>query len=151
MTNVSKTITDSYQRTITVQSNVSGQDIYSFTGQSLSFPTGTSQAIVLSAINTMAPANWTPPSIPLNQQYSSAAYGQALIAQLGAYNTARGLTDAQTLEFAQNFDAYGAMLQAGSLQSVLDEIPSIPVDGTLVTSALVGIVQSALQNYLNGN
>ena len=141
---------DKYGRTVTITSS-GGNDTYTFAGNSISFPTGTPQSNALDAINGMAPVGYVKPPVPLNQQYSAADYGQLLINQVTAYNTARALTDAQQMTFASSFSSLSILLLAGALQVVLDEIPTIPVDGVLVTAPLVASLTAQLTQYLSGN
>lgn len=93
----------------------------------------------------------SPAALPLNQQYSPQQYGQYLISQLEIMNDQRGLTSAQKLSMANSFAGFFILLQTGALQSFLDNIPSISIDGVIITNALISYFQAALQNYLNGD
>lgn len=93
----------------------------------------------------------TPPTpLPLNQQYTQAQYGQMLIAEFTAGNAQRGLTSAELFSLASNLGPYYILLQTGSLQTFLDEIGNIPVDGTVITSTTVATFQGAIEAYLGG-
>jgi hypothetical protein len=57
---------DKYGREIEVQTGVQYdvdviEDIYTFEGNSVWFPTGTAENVVLQTIEAMAPAWWVPP------------------------------------------------------------------------------------------
>jgi hypothetical protein len=58
------TITDIYGRTIDVQIDVEGEDIYTLVGIILSVPTGTPQINAVLSIEGMAPAGYVPPPPP---------------------------------------------------------------------------------------
>ena len=58
------TIIDIYGRTIDVQIDVEGQDIYTLVGIILSVPTGTPQTNAVLSIEGMAPAGYVPPPPP---------------------------------------------------------------------------------------
>jgi hypothetical protein len=98
--------------------------------------------------NFLPPVIPTPPAIPLNQQYTPTQYGQLLISEFTASNTQRGLTAAQIFSVAQNLTAFYILLQTGSLQTFLDEIDNIPVDGVVITTAIVAQFQAAIEAYL---
>lgn len=94
----------------------------------------------------------TPPAaLPLNQQYNAADYGQMLINQFTASNTQRDLTSAQLFTLASNLSPFYILLQCGSLQAFLDNLSSVPVDGVMITTAIISQFQSAIQAYLAGD
>jgi hypothetical protein len=92
----------------------------------------------------------SPPSLPLNQQYTPAQYGQMLINEFTAGNAQRGMTSSQLLTLASNLGPYYILLQCGSLQAFLDESPNIPIDGVLITTAIISSFQAACTAYLQG-
>jgi hypothetical protein len=147
---------DQYGRTVTMVTQ-SGNDVYTVSASgvlfTVSFPTGTGQATVYGSINTHAPAGYvpSPPSIPLDEQYTPSQYGQYLITQFTSLNAQRGLTSSQLFTLAQNLGPYYILLQTGALQSFLDNLGNIPIDGVLITTAIVTQFQTAVQAYLNGD
>lgn len=101
--------------------------------------------------NFSAPVLPAPPTIPLNQQYAPSDYGQMLIDQFTALNQERGLTSTQLFTLAANLGPFYILLQCGSLQAFLDNLSSVPVDGVMITTAIITQFQTAVQAYLNGN
>ena len=93
----------------------------------------------------------SPPPLPLNQQYTASEYGQYLIDQFTAVNTQRNLTSAALFGLALNLGPFYILLQCGSLQAFLDSLSNIPVDGTVITTAIVTQFQTAIQAYLAGD
>lgn len=144
---------DQYGRTVSVQT-VTGQDIYTIvdpnSGASfqVSFKTGAPQANVYQTINAMPES---PASLPLNQQYSAADYGQMLINQFTISNTQRDLTSGQLFTMATNLSPFYILLQCGSLQAFLDNLSSVPIDGVMITTAIISGFQSAIDAYLAGD
>ncbi len=80
-------------------------------------------------------------------QLVSRAHGQEII-NLFCESTLN-LSSNQILQVIQIFQPYYLLLQIGALQAFLDESVNIPIDGTLITSALVSSLQSMAQNYIN--
>jgi len=96
----------------------------------------------------------TPPTVtpaPLNQQYTPEEYGQLLINQFTAANKERDLTSTQVFALAQNLGPYYILLQCGSLQAFLDNLSNIPVDGLVITSAIITEFNNAVSAYLAGD
>ena len=91
-----------------------------------------------------------PPSVPLNQQYSKSDFGQMLLAQFTQLNGTRNLTSDQLMQIAVNFAPFFILLHTGALQTFLDEIEKIPVDGVLVTSDMISMLEQPIQAYLAG-
>jgi hypothetical protein len=129
-------------------------DVYIVTNPSsgasfdVSFKTGTPQANAYQTINAMPEAA---PTLPLNQQYSTADYGQMLINQFTASNTQRDLTSDQLFSLASSLGPFYILLQCGSLQAFLDNLSSVPVDGTVITTAIITQFQAAINAYLAGD
>lgn len=97
------------------------------------------------------PTPTSPPSVPLNQQYNQIEYGQMLVDQLSEMNNSRGLTSSQMFSMAQNFGTFFILLQTGALQTFLDNLALVPVDGIIITNDLVSFFTNAIQNYLRGS
>lgn len=96
-------------------------------------------------------AVFTPPAaLPLNQQYTPVQFGNLMIHNFSDMNAARGLSSAQTLQLAGDLNAYFICLQLGKLQTVLDTLGDIPVDGVLITNAIIAQFNGALTAYLTG-
>ena len=93
----------------------------------------------------------TPAAVPLNQQYPASAYGQLLINQFTASNTQRDLTSAQLFALASSLGPFYILLQCGSLQAFLDNLSSVPVDGVVITAAIISQFQAAIGAYLAGD
>ena len=94
----------------------------------------------------------TPPAtLPLNQQYDAATYGQMLIDQFTASNSQRGMTSTQLFQLASNLGPFYILLQCGSLQAFLDNLSSVPVDGVMITTAIITQFQEACEAYLAGD
>jgi hypothetical protein len=55
------TVTDAFGRTVTIETDVGGLDLYAVNGVTLEFPTGTSQSSALATINSMAPESYAAP------------------------------------------------------------------------------------------
>jgi hypothetical protein len=66
-------------------------------------------------------------------------------------NVSRSLTGTQLFSLASNLFPFYILLQCGSLQAFLDNISSIPVDGVMITSAIITQFQTAIQAYLAGD
>lgn len=116
----------------------------------------------LTSINPQPGIGWTyngttfiaptlPATPPLNQQYSPADYGQMLIDQFTASNSQRGMTSTQLFQLASNLSPFYILLQCGSLQAFLDNLSSIPVDGVMITTAIITQFQEACEAYLAGD
>lgn len=97
-----------------------------------------------------SPVITPPPTLPLNQQYTKIEFGQLIIDQFTQANGARGLTSDQYMQIATNFGPFFILLQTGALQTFLDEIAKVPVDGVLVTSDMISMLEQPLQAYLAG-
>lgn len=91
-----------------------------------------------------------PVALPLNQQYTPVQFGNLMIHNFSDLNAARGLTSSQTLQLAGDLNAYFICLQLGKLQTVLDTLGDIPVDGVLITNAIIAQFHGALTAYLTG-
>lgn len=144
------TILDGFGRTITIITT-NGLDTYSFTIGSISVISGTSQALVLSTINALAPGNYAASLGPLNTQYTPVQFGNFLMTQTISTMAGRGLTAAQRFTFIQTAVAYIALLQAGDISGFIAKLPSIVVDGTIVKASDITYLTNQATNYLNGS
>jgi len=145
---------DKFGRTVTM-TVVGGQDVYVADDGSgnlvkVSFPSGTDQAQAYNSLEGQAPPGYVPPAPPLNQQYTQQQYGQILIARFNEANGARSLTPDQTFQIAQLLEPYFVLASTGALETLLAELPNIPVDGTLITQPLIDQFSEAIQAYLAG-
>lgn len=95
-------------------------------------------------------SNPTPVIVPLNQQHTPQEFGQILINELSSMNSQRGLSSSQILTMANNFAGFFILLQTGALQSFLDNIGSVSIDGEIITSDVIGFFQNSIGNYLGG-
>jgi len=146
---------DKFGRSVTM-ATADGEDNYTVTGSdgssfSVSFPAGTDVGQVYNSINGQAPAGYTPPAIPLNQQYTRAQFGALLIQGFSDSNGDRGLTADQNFQIAQMMAPFALLAQAGDLDTLVAEVSKIPVDGVLITQSLIDMFVGEIQAYLNGN
>lgn len=142
---------DAYGRTITLTS-VDGNDIYlADDGHgnqiTLSFPQGTAFSKILLALSGNAPPGYAPPALVLNQKYTPQAFGLFVIA---SFIMQPGLTPAQRKTLATNAGPYVSLALIGDLSGLLALVSTIPVDGVLITAAMITTLQTELNNYLNG-
>lgn len=101
--------------------------------------------------NFTAPTPPSSPPAPLNQQYTPQQYGQLLIDEFTEENKQRQLTSSQVFSLAQSLAPYYILLQCGSLEAFLDNLPNIPVDGTIITNAIITTFYNAVNAYLSGD
>ena len=145
---------DSYGRTVTLATS-NGQDVYTITEAdsttfTLSYPAGTIQGIVYAAINSMAPGNYVAPASLLSQTLSPQQFGAYVVQQFQAAEIIRNLTPGQRKTLDNSLGPYAVMLNSGDIAGFLSEIPTITVDGTIVTSVLITQITNLVQGYLNG-
>lgn len=95
---------DKYGRTVTL--TIGGtDDTYSVTGFSVSFPRGTSESVVLNAINGMAPADWVePPVVPKSAPMWTV---RTVLQNDGLFDQAQALVAASTDNALKNVWEYG--------------------------------------------
>ncbi len=145
---------DQFGRTVTMVTQ-NGQDVYTADDGhgnkvSVSFPAGSPQSDAYNSLNGQAPPGYVPPTLPLNQQYTPKEFGQYLVQQLNDANGARNLTSDQNLQMATLLSPYFILANIGDLQTLVAELPKIPVDGVLITQPMIDQFVGALQAYLAG-
>jgi hypothetical protein len=144
---------DQYGRSVSLATQ-NGQDVYTVAGNAgasftASFAHGTPQAQAYQSINAHAPAGYVPPALPLCQQYTQQQYGQLLINNFTSGNVQRGMTPDQIFIMAQSLGPYFLLLQTGSLTTFLAKLGTIPVDGVVITNAVIAQFQGYVQAYLS--
>jgi hypothetical protein len=88
----------------------------------------------------------------MSQSMTPTQFGQYLITQFTAGNASRGLSTSQiaTLTAMPIIQEIYFLLQTGALQTTLTLLPSIPVDGVIITSATITQFTQAIQAYEAG-
>lgn len=88
---------------------------------------------------------------PLIQKNADIAFGQNLMAEFSVMNDQRGLTDDQRLQLVQALGDMQSLLQVGDLKTVLNLLPSISIDGVLLTSEIIASFQGRISLYLTNS
>lgn len=141
---------DKYGRTITKTIANDGSVTYSTQHISIHYDVPPGDDVALHSFEKMMPEGYVAPAVPLNTQYNAQEFGQYLIDEFTTSNAQRNLTSDQLYALAQSLGPFYILLQTGSLQSFLDEIHNIPVDGTVITSAIIDLFRNAVAAYLAG-
>ena|ERR1700747_1338037 len=114
------------------------------------FPAGTPLDQVYNSINSEAPSWYTPPVVPLNQQYTAQQFGLLILQQFNQKNADAGFTPDQLLPVLTSLVPFSMLLWTGAIQTFKCMIPSIPVDGTVITDARITAITAQVNSYLSG-
>lgn len=95
-------------------------------------------------VNFSAP---TPPQAAFNSD-DNASFVFGLMAEILAFNNARGLTVGQRVQLSQVLAPAIITALSGDFPTVLAYLPNINVDGVIVTAPLIALITSAVQAYV---
>lgn len=145
---------DIYGRTITVATS-GGSDVYTVINSdsstfNISFPTGTLIGIVYAAINAQAPGGYVAVNL-LSQTMTNQQFGQYIIQMAQQSAITRSLSPSQRLTMATTLLPYSFMIESGDLSGFLSVIGTIPVDGVIITSAVITQMTNTINGFLNGS
>lgn len=144
-------MTDIFGRQIAL-ATVAGFDRYtSSDGIVVAIPQGTSQTKALGVFASMAPASYVAPVALLSQTMSAQQFGQYMILTAQQSSIARGLQPAQRLTMMSTLAPYAELLNSGDLSGFVAVSGGIPVDGTIITSAVISTFTGAINQYLAGS
>ena len=97
-----------------------------------------------------APAPVAPVVNLIADKQADVDFGNEIMLEFSILNDQRGLTDAQRLSLANSLAPIQNLLQVGDLQTVANILPTLPVDGVLLTTAIVTAFVGKLNAYLSG-
>lgn len=142
---------DVFGKSVAVQTT-GGRDVYTTAdGRVASFPAGAPLAQAYSSLNGMAPSDYVPPVVLLSQSLSPQQFGQYMILTAQQSSISRGLQPTQRLSMVSTLAPYVALLNSGDLAGFVAVSGSIPVDGTIITPAVVAQFVGLITQYLAGN
>lgn len=141
---------DRFGKSVTVET-INGLDVYRTSdGRVASFTAGTSLPQVYESLNGMAPPEYVPPVQLMSQTMTQQQFGQFLIMTAQQSSIARGLDPSQRFTMVTTLAPYVAFLNAGDLAGFISISGNIPVDGTIITSAVVAQFTGLITSYLAG-